>query len=59
MRMTRPVSVNTDWYQCKSCRNFVLCDMRSDPLAVSEIREKGDCPDYVYSCTTRLRSTFR
>ncbi|UCD40171.1 MAG: hypothetical protein JSV87_01080 [Candidatus Bathyarchaeota archaeon] len=57
--MTRPVSVNTDWYQCKSCRNFVACDARLDTHMTSDIREKGDCPDYVFSCTTRLRTTFR
>jgi hypothetical protein len=57
--MTRPVAVDTDWYQCKACRKFVSCDMRSDARAMSEIKRKGDCSDYVYSCTTRLRSTFR
>jgi len=57
--MTNPVSVNTDWYQCNSCKNFVSCNMRLDARMISDIKEKGDCPDYVYSCTTRLRATFR
>lgn len=59
MKMTQPVSVDTDWYQCNSCRNFVLCNIRSDTRTVSKIKEKGDCPDYIFSCTTRLRTTFR
>ncbi|MDH5437597.1 MAG: hypothetical protein OEX76_01705 [Candidatus Bathyarchaeota archaeon] len=59
MKMTRPAAVDTDWYQCKACRNFVSCNIRSDTRTMSEIQEKGDCPNYVYSCTTRLRSTFR
>lgn len=59
MRMTKPVAVDTEWYQCKACRNFVLCDIRSDTRMMSEVQEKGDCPHYDYSCTTRLRSTFR
>lgn len=59
MEITRPVAIDTDWYQCKACRNFVFCDMRSDAQVILEIQEKGDCHNYIYSCTTRLRSTFR
>ena len=59
IKMTRPVAVDTNWYQCKACGNFTLCDIRSDARMISEIQKKGDCPDYIYSCTTRLRSTFR
>lgn len=58
MKMTNPVSVNTDWYQCNSCRNFVSCNKRSDSRIMSDVKERGDCPDYAYSCTTRLRATF-
>ena len=58
-RMTQPIAVDTDWYQCKACGNFVSCDMRSDIRIMTEIKKNGDCSAYVYSSTTRLRSTFR
>lgn len=46
------------FYLCGSCGHRVRCSMREDEEKLEQIKEQGDCPNYLFRSSTKYKSTF-